>query len=179
MILEQSRIALMTFPKPEKKVTSVKVPSPLFRSTLTAFAWRQIQARPRLRRRAVVGQQFADRGRGVGQPPQQRRIGQTRHPDRVLCRARQLGPFWALLVVLLPLAGALALVGWIDHYHGTVQVSKLSNGMWGAATAIGRGTAWSSFQEMLTLDAASGTVARAVWKNAKTGTQTMAASYGK
>jgi len=75
--------------------------------------------------------------------------------------------------------GVLALVGWIDHYHGTVQVSKLANGVWSAASTIGKGTAFSSFQEMLTLDAASGTVARAVWKNAKTGTQTMAASYGR
>jgi hypothetical protein len=32
---------------------------------------------------------------------------------------------------------------------------------------------------VLELDAGSGTVARAIWKNAKTGTQTMAASYGK
>jgi hypothetical protein len=75
--------------------------------------------------------------------------------------------------------GALALVGWIDHYHGTVQVSKLSSGIWGAANTIGRDVAWSSFQDVLGLDAASGTVARALWKNAKTGTQTMAASYGK
>jgi len=74
--------------------------------------------------------------------------------------------------------GALALVGWIDHYHGTVEVSRLSGGVWGAANTIGRGTAWSSFQEVLGLDAGSGTVARAIWKNAKTGTQTMAASYG-
>lgn len=75
--------------------------------------------------------------------------------------------------------GALAMVGWIDHYHGVVQVSKLTGGIWGAADTIGRGTAWSSFQEVLGLDAGSGTVARAIWKNAKTGTQTMAASYGK
>jgi hypothetical protein len=74
--------------------------------------------------------------------------------------------------------GALALVGWIDHYHGTVQVSRLSGGVWGAASTIGRDVAWSSFQDVLGLDAGSGTVARAVWKNAKTGTQTMAASYG-
>ncbi|MFZ0325166.1 MAG: hypothetical protein WAN48_13685 [Actinomycetes bacterium] len=73
--------------------------------------------------------------------------------------------------------GALALVGWIDHYHGTVQVSQLVNGAWGAATTIGRGTAFSSFQEMLSLDAASGTVAQAVWKNAKGGTITMASTY--
>jgi hypothetical protein len=75
--------------------------------------------------------------------------------------------------------GALALVGWIDHYHGAVQVSKLSGGIWGAANTIGRGTAFSSFQEVLGLDAGSGTVARAIWKNAKSGTQTMAASYGR
>jgi hypothetical protein len=75
--------------------------------------------------------------------------------------------------------GALAFVGWIDHSHGAVQVSKLINGVWSAANTIGRGTAFSSFQEVLGLDAASGTVARAIWKNAKSGTQTMAASYGK
>jgi hypothetical protein len=75
--------------------------------------------------------------------------------------------------------GALAFFGWIDHYHGTVQVSKLVNGAWGAANTIGKGTAFSTFQEVLGLDAASGTVARAVWKNAKAGTQTMAASYGR
>ena len=89
---------------------------------------------------------------------------------------------YATRVALSP-DGALAMVGWIDHYHGAVQVSKLisklSGGLWGAANTIGRGTAWSSFQEVLGLDAGSGTVARAIWKNAKTGTQTMAASYGK
>ena len=73
--------------------------------------------------------------------------------------------------------GTLALVGWIDHYHGTVQVSRLVANAWGPATIIGRGTAFGAFQEVLGLDAASGTVAAAVWKNAKTGTQTMASSY--
>ena len=34
-------------------------------------------------------------------------------------------------------------------------------------------------QEVLGLDAASGNVARAIWKNAKGGTVTMATSYGK
>lgn len=75
--------------------------------------------------------------------------------------------------------GTLALVGWIDHYHGTVQVSKLSANGWGPANTIGRGTAWSSFQEVLGLDAGAGNVACAIWKNAKSGTQTMAATYGK
>ncbi len=74
--------------------------------------------------------------------------------------------------------GALAMVGWIDHYHGTVQVSTLSAGNWGAAKTIGRGTAWASFQEVMGLDAGSSTVARAIWKNAKTGVQIMASSYG-
>ena len=74
--------------------------------------------------------------------------------------------------------GALALAGWIDHYHGTVQVSKLSGGTWGTANTIGRNVAWSSFQDALGLDVSSGTVARAIWKSAKTGTQTMATSYG-
>ena len=75
--------------------------------------------------------------------------------------------------------GSLALVGWIDHYHGTVQVSKLTSGNWGAANTIGRGTAWASFQEVLALDAASSNVARANWKSAKSGTQVMATSYGR
>jgi hypothetical protein len=75
--------------------------------------------------------------------------------------------------------GSLALVGWIDHYHGTVQVSKLTSGNWSAANTVGRGTAWASFQEVLALDAASATVARATWKNAKSGTQVMATSYGR
>ena len=75
--------------------------------------------------------------------------------------------------------GLLAMVGWIDHYHGTVQVSKLTAGTWGAPNTIGKGTAWASFQEVLGLDAGSSTVARAIWKNAKTGIQIMATSYGQ
>ena len=75
--------------------------------------------------------------------------------------------------------GLLFMVGWIDHYHGTVQVSTLTNGNWNSATTIGRGTAWASFQEVLGLDASSSTIARATWKNAKTGVQIMAASYGQ
>ena len=75
--------------------------------------------------------------------------------------------------------GLLAMVGWIDHYHGTVQVSKLTAGTWGAADTIGKGTAWASFQEVLGLDAGSSTIARAIWKNAKTGIQVMATSYGR
>lgn len=73
--------------------------------------------------------------------------------------------------------GALSFVGWVDHYHGTVQVSKLVGSTWGTANTIGRGTAFSSFQETLVLDAGSGTVARAIWKNAKFGLQIMAADY--
>lgn len=73
--------------------------------------------------------------------------------------------------------GGLASVGWIDHYHGTVQVSKFSNGIWSPATTLGRGTAFSSFQEVLGLDAASGTVARAIWKNSKSGTQIYSSNY--
>jgi hypothetical protein len=75
--------------------------------------------------------------------------------------------------------GLLALVGWIDHYHGVVRVARFAAGAWSAANTIGRGTAFSSFQEILALDAGSGTIARAVWKNAKSGTQWMAASYGR
>jgi hypothetical protein len=75
--------------------------------------------------------------------------------------------------------GTLAIVGWIDHYHGVVQVAQLDTGTgaWGAGRTIGRGTAFSSFQEVLGLDVASGSVARAIWKSsAKGGTRTMAAS---
>jgi hypothetical protein len=74
-------------------------------------------------------------------------------------------------------AGGLVLVGWVDHYHGTVQVSRFANGSWGAATTIGKGTAWSAFQEQLGLSAGSDTVAVAIWKNAKTGTQTMGSMF--
>ncbi len=78
--------------------------------------------------------------------------------------------------------GALAFVGWIDHYHGTVQVARRGGAAWQTSTmqisTIGRGTALSSFQEVLNMSAGSGTSARAIWKNAKNGTQTMAASYG-
>lgn len=71
------------------------------------------------------------------------------------------------------------MVGWIDHYHGTVQVSKLTAGTWGPPNTIGKGTAWASFQEVLGLDASSSTIARAIWKNAKIGVQIMATSYGQ
>jgi hypothetical protein len=75
--------------------------------------------------------------------------------------------------------GALVMVGWIDHYHGTVQVSKLVSGTWGAASTIGKGTASASFQEAMGLDTGSSTVARAIWKNSKTGIQIMSTSYGQ
>lgn len=75
--------------------------------------------------------------------------------------------------------GTLKLVGWIDHYHGTVQASKWTGSAWGSAVTVGKGTAFSSFQEILGLRAAAGNVARAVWKNAKSGTQTMVSTYGK
>ena len=74
-------------------------------------------------------------------------------------------------------SGGLVLVGWIDHYHGTVQVSRFANGSWGAATTIGKGTAWAAFQEELSLSAGSDRVAVAIWKNAKTGTQTMGSTF--
>lgn len=80
--------------------------------------------------------------------------------------------------------GALKLVGWIDHYHGVVQVSKWAGSVWGKATSIGKSTAFSSFQEVLVLDAASDTAgstaqARAIWKSAKSGTQIYASSYSQ
>jgi len=75
--------------------------------------------------------------------------------------------------------GALKLVGWIDHYHGTAQVAQLNGINWNTST-IGRGTAFASFQEVMGLDVGSDRVARAIWKNtAKGGTRTMAASYNK
>jgi hypothetical protein len=74
--------------------------------------------------------------------------------------------------------GALVSVGWIDHYHGAIQVANLTTTGWNVNT-IGRGAAFSSFQDVLGLDAGASNVACAIWKNAKTGTQTMAATYGK
>ena len=84
---------------------------------------------------------------------------------------------YATRVAISP-EGSLVMVGWIDHYHGVVQVANLTAAGWNTKT-IGRGTAFSSFQEVLGLDAGAGNLARAIWKNAKSGTQTMAASYGK
>jgi len=81
--------------------------------------------------------------------------------------------------------GSLALVGWIDHYHGVAQVSKLTGSLWGKATTIGKSTAFSAFQEVLSLDAASDSTvvgpakARAIWKSAKSGTQIYAAGYSQ
>ncbi|WP_374089304.1 hypothetical protein [Methylomicrobium lacus] len=82
--------------------------------------------------------------------------------------------------------GNLALVGWIDHYHGVAQVSKLTGNLWGKATTIGKSTAFSSFQEVLALDAGSDTdplktqaQARAIWKSAKSGTQIYASGYSQ
>lgn len=83
---------------------------------------------------------------------------------------------YATQVAMSP-GGGLAVVGWIDHYHGTVQVSRFVGGTWAAATTIGKGTAWASFQEILVLDAASDTTAVALWKNAKTGTQWMTSVF--
>jgi hypothetical protein len=83
---------------------------------------------------------------------------------------------YATRVALSP-DGGLALVGWIDHYHGTVQVSRFASGVWGSATTIGKGTAWSSFQEVLVLDAPSSTTAAALWKNARSGTQWMVSVF--
>ena len=72
--------------------------------------------------------------------------------------------------------GGLMLAGWIDHYHGTVQVARWSGGAW-TTTTIGRGTAFSSFQEVLALDASSSAVARATWKNTKGGTTIYATGF--
>jgi hypothetical protein len=73
--------------------------------------------------------------------------------------------------------GSLKLVGWIDHYHGTAQVAQWNGSVWNTTT-IGQGTAFSGFQEVLSLDAVSGTVARAIWKSStKKGPKIMATSY--
>jgi hypothetical protein len=74
--------------------------------------------------------------------------------------------------------GTLALVGWIDHFHGAVLAARLGSDAWSVAS-IGRGTAFSSFQEVLGLDAGSGTSAVAIWKSAKGGLQILAARFGR
>lgn len=73
--------------------------------------------------------------------------------------------------------GSLAMVGWVDHYHGTVQVSQWTGAAWGKAATIGKSTVPSSFQEVLSLAVGSGSVARAIWKS-RSGTQIFAANYG-
>ncbi|MGZ4958980.1 MAG: hypothetical protein ACXV7J_06995 [Methylomonas sp.] len=87
--------------------------------------------------------------------------------------------------VALSANGAVALVGWLDHYHGIAQVSKWTGNSWGSAVNLGKPTASASFQEIMSLDAASATtgtnaVARAIWKaSTKTGTQINAASFSQ
>lgn len=82
--------------------------------------------------------------------------------------------------------GNLALVGWIDHYHRVAQISELAGSLWGKATTIGKSTAFSSFQEVLGLDAASDldplvsqAQARAIWKAAKSGTLIYSSGYSQ
>ncbi|MGA9163492.1 MAG: hypothetical protein WBZ31_03475 [Thiobacillus sp.] len=73
--------------------------------------------------------------------------------------------------------GSLKLVGWIDHYHGTAQVAQWNGSVWNTIS-IGQGAAFSASQEVLSLDAVSGTVARAVWKSStKKGPKIMATSF--
>ena len=74
--------------------------------------------------------------------------------------------------------GKLAVVGWVDHYHGTVQAARLdtATGKWVTST-VGKGTAFSSFQEVIAINVASSSVARIAWKYARGGTQTMVADY--
>jgi hypothetical protein len=79
--------------------------------------------------------------------------------------------------VAMSAAGGLVLVGWVDHYHGVAQVSRFVNGAWSPGATIGKGTAWAAFQEVMGLDAGSDTTAVAIWKNAKSGTQTMASTF--
>ena len=73
--------------------------------------------------------------------------------------------------------GALAMVGWVDHYHGSVQVTRYGPKGWSAAATIGKSTVPGSFQEALSLDIGATTAARAAWKS-RNGTQVYAASYG-
>ena len=74
--------------------------------------------------------------------------------------------------------GKLAVVGWVDHYHGTVQAARLdtATGKWVTST-VGKGTAFSSFQEVIAINVASSSVARIAWKDARGGTQTVVADY--
>lgn len=74
--------------------------------------------------------------------------------------------------------GGLALVSWVDHYHGVAGSARYdaASGTW-LTTTIGRGSAFSSFQEVMGLDAASSTVARVVWKVSKGSTYTYAADF--
>jgi hypothetical protein len=83
---------------------------------------------------------------------------------------------YATRVAISP-TGGLTLVGWIDHYHGVVQASRWVSGSWSAASTIGKGTAWASFQEVMGLTAGSDSAAVAIWKSARSGTQTMASTY--
>jgi hypothetical protein len=73
--------------------------------------------------------------------------------------------------------GALKLVGWVDHYHGVAQAAQWNGAAWNTAT-IGQGAAFASYQEVLSLDASSGTVARAIWKSvSKKGLRIVASNY--
>ena len=74
--------------------------------------------------------------------------------------------------------GRLTLVSWVDHYHGVAQSARLddASGVW-STTTIGKGSAFSSFQEVMGLDAASATTARVIWKVSRGSTFTDAADY--
>jgi hypothetical protein len=74
--------------------------------------------------------------------------------------------------------GSLAMVAWVDHYHGVVLSSTWTGTTWAAPVTIGRGTAVGSFREVLGLDVATSSVARALWKaTPKSGTEFDASSY--
>ena len=68
---------------------------------------------------------------------------------------------------------------------GNLDVVLNSTGsFWGKAVTIGKSTAFSAFQEVMALDAASdnsgsAAKARAIWKSAKSGTQINATGYSQ
>jgi hypothetical protein len=74
--------------------------------------------------------------------------------------------------------GTLAMVAWVDYYHGVVLSSSWTGTAWGAPASIGRGTALGSFRQVLGLDVATSSVARAMWKSTpKSGTEFDASNY--
>jgi hypothetical protein len=61
--------------------------------------------------------------------------------------------------------------------HGQGQRARSASAVDGCDHE-GKGTAWPLFQEVMGLDAGSGTVAVAIWTNAKTGTPDHGLAFG-